>query len=71
MSGGYFQLHCPTRTAQTGPFLLARCHEPYEKLCNDVFRDGFLPYMGLFSMVPVVLKVNTAQEAYPMKKRLF
>jgi len=27
--------------------------------------------MGLFSIVPVVLKVNATQESYPMKKDCF
>jgi len=71
MSGGYFQLHCPARVAQTGPFLLSRHHEPYKKPYNDALKDGFLAYMGLFSIIPVVLKVNTTQEAYPMKKDCF
>jgi len=63
MSGGYFQLHFLARAAQTGPFLLARRHKPYEKPYNDALGDGFLAHMGLFSIIPVVLKVNITQEA--------
>jgi len=47
---------------------LFRCHEPYEKSYNDVLRYGFLVYTGSFSIMLVVLKVNTTQEAYPKKK---
>jgi len=50
---------------------LLRCHEPYEKPCNDALVYGFLAYMGLFSIIPIVLKVNTTQESYLMKKGLF
>jgi len=28
-------------------------------------------FSGMHSIIPVVLKVNTTQEAYPMKKELF
>jgi len=52
-------------------FFLLRRHEPYEKLYNDVLGYGFLAYTGLFSIIPVVLKVNTTQESYPIKKELF
>jgi len=49
---------------------LLRCHEPYEKPYNDALGYGFLAYMGLFSIITVVLKVNAAQESCPMKKGL-
>jgi len=46
-------------------------HEPYKKPYNDALRYSFLVYTGLFSIIPVVLKVNITQESYPMKKGLF
>ena len=44
---------------------------PYEKPYNDVLKcieDGFA---CVFSLLSIVLKLNTTQEAYPVQKGLF
>jgi len=71
MFGGCFQFTLEQEQSKLDHFFLLRNHEPNEKPYNDALGYGFLEYKGLLSIAPVVLKVNTTQESYPMKKGLF
>jgi len=72
MSEAYLNFIVEQEQPKLDHFFLLRRHEPYEKPYNDALGYRFLVYTSLFSTIPVVvLKVNTTQESYPMKKRLF